>query len=72
MTALEACHRAYHAWVRTQPQLILDLWDDYGLEQADGHREATVGLLEPVPSPLEPPRRDGLHSCGTGRVQAHD
>ena len=55
MTALEACHRAYHAWVRTQPQLILDLWDDYGLEQADGHREATVGLLEPVSSPLEPP-----------------
>lgn len=28
MTALAALNRAYDAWCRTQPQLILDLWGD--------------------------------------------
>ena len=60
---LEALNRAYHAWVRTQPQLILDLWDEAGLDEQD--EGASVLLVEPaIDSPLCFPG-GGLTASGT-------
>jgi hypothetical protein len=63
-----AMTRAYHAWISTQPQLILDLWDDRGLdEQATG-----AGLLvEPARSPSFE-RAGSPHSNGPGRMSLED
>jgi hypothetical protein len=45
-----ALNRAYHAWIRTQPQLILDLWPDSGLDETQGSPPSGLRLVEPVPA----------------------
>lgn len=54
MTGLAyAINRAYHAWVRTQPQLIIDLWDEAGLDETQ-IPSAGLRLVEPALSPISP------------------
>ena len=51
-----AINRAYHLWVRSQPQLILELWpDDRGLDEQQGSKDTsssshrqTLLLVEPA------------------------
>ena len=40
MSALAALDRAYEAWCRTSPQLILDLWNDDALDEGQVARAA--------------------------------
>jgi hypothetical protein len=54
MTPMVALNQAYHAWIRTQPQLILNLWDEDGLEEGDASRCSVVALLEPALPPSLP------------------
>lgn len=58
-----ALNRAYHAWIRTQPQLILELWprDDDGLDEA---QPSALRLVEPVPQPPQA-ARGGLDNTTT-------
>lgn len=51
----DAMNRAYHAWIRTQPQLILELWprDDDGLDET---QPTALRLVEPVPLPPQAAR----------------
>ena len=69
-----AINQAYHAWVRTQPQLILELWGDRGLDETDGHADGSsataLRLVEPAaspgPTPSGPPQwRARLSHGGT-------
>lgn len=59
---LVALNRAYHAWIRTQPQLTLELWDD-GLDQENA--SSHVLLIEPVPTPKPDLPRGGLTASAT-------
>lgn len=55
-----AINRAYHAWIRTQPQLILNLWPDHGLDETHEVPPSVVRLVEPVPAPHGSSPRGGL------------
>lgn len=57
-----ALNRAYHTWIRTQPQLILDLWPDGGLDEP---QPSALRLVEPAPASPCAHQRGGLHSTTT-------
>jgi hypothetical protein len=40
-----AINRAYHAWIKSQPQLTFDLWDDRGLDET---QTSVLRLVEPA------------------------
>ena len=55
MSALAALDRAYEAWCRTSPQLILDLWDDGALEEVEVSRAVSAAAASASSSaPLTP------------------
>jgi len=74
-----AMNRAYHAWVGTQPQLILELWG--GLDETDGHADGSsataLRLVEPAaspgPTPSGPPQwRARLPQAGPCRISPEE